>query len=130
LCVYKVMSPLLIATIIIVGCLIIGAVGVGIYIAVFRSKPENTGRNYDGSTVALIMVTSLLVGLLIAGSYILWTGKECPECEWGANDVEALKNAQVSLDALRAKANKVPRGINYTTECEAGGGACGVSTRK
>ena len=123
------MSPLIIVLIIVLVCLIIGAIGVGVYIAVFRSKPENKGKDYDPAMIWLIMLIAFFVGLLIAAGYFLWTGRECEECEWGAKDIQALRGAQSTIDILREKANKVPRGLDYTTECEAGGDACGVRTR-
>jgi hypothetical protein len=76
----------------------------------------------------MIMVTSFLIGLLLVAVYFLWSGRECPECSWGARDVAALKGAQTTFDGLQQKVNTVPRNLSYTTSCDAdpSGGACGV----
>jgi hypothetical protein len=125
------MTPVLISVIIILACLVLGAIGVGIYIAVFRSKPENKGKDFSSATVWLIMVTSLLLGILLVVSYFLYTGRECPECNWGSRDVEALKGAQTTFDVLQRKVDVIPRNMSYTTSCDAdpSGGACGVKVK-
>ena len=59
-------------------------------------------------------------------------GRECQECYWGSQDVAELKGAQLAIDTLRSKSDKIPRGMNYITDCAADstGAKCGVSTRK
>lgn len=124
------MSPILISTIIILVCLILGGIGVGVYVAVFKNRPENKGQSPSTATIVLIMSTSFLLGLLIVAGYFMIKGTGS-DCEWGTKDIEELTKAQITFDSLRQKANKVPRGINYSTSCEADatGGACGVKTR-
>ena len=122
------MSPIVISLIVIFSCLALGAISVGIYVAIFNSKPENKGKTVDPSTIWLIMVIAFLGGLLAVAGYLLWTGRECQECSWGAQDSEALKGAQTTFDALQKKVDRIPRDMSYTTVCDSGDG-CGVRTR-
>jgi len=124
-------SALGISTIIVVVCLILGAIAAGIYIAVFKSKPENQGKSFDPAVVVLIMVMSLLLGLLIVALYYLITGRECPECMWGAEDAAELKKAEDVFDTLQTKANRIPRNLNYSAACDGdpSGGTCGIKTK-
>lgn len=113
----------------------LGAIGVGIYIANFRSKPENRNRNFSVATVSLIMVTSMLVGLLAFGVYYgltyenVMTCEEvqakysncnpvCPTCIWGPKDVHDLRKAEGTVHNLQRKARGIPRNLKIKAQCD------------
>jgi hypothetical protein len=142
------MSKVLIFIIILLVSLSLGAIGVGIYIANFRSKPQNKNRDFSVATVTLIMVTSLLMGLLIFAIYYGLTyepeqvkatcnlqdseGKPCcPTCGWGPDDIKALVAAEQTFDTLQNKVNVIPRDMSYRAKCDSdpSGAACGIKTR-
>lgn len=117
----------------------LGAIGVGIYVANFRSKPENKYKNFSVATVSLIMITSFLTGLLICGIIYAVTleappcpEKECPTCPtctWGPAQAKQLADAQQAFRQLEQVVETVPRNLRYSTNCDADptGTACGVS---
>lgn len=121
-----IMGPVAISLIIVSICLVLGAIGVGIYVAVYKSKPENKGKSADTSTIVLIMTISLLLGLLITATYMAVRDAGCQECIWGPKDVEALKFARSSVSNLSKKANSVPKGLATTAICDAEGDGCGL----
>lgn len=125
------LSPIAISSIIVIVSLILGAIVSGIYVIAFKNKPENAGKSFDPAVVVLIMILSLLTGLLIVSVYYLVTGKECPECDWGVKDAQALRQAEGTFDALQQKADRIPRDLSYSASCDAdpSGGACGIKTR-
>ncbi len=132
--------------------LALGAIGVGIYIANFRSKVENKNKNFSVATVSLIMVASLLVGLLGFAIYYGITYKPtpvkvscvaqdsdgkpcCPTCGWGPDDTKAFTKAQNTVAELSEKVNQIPRHIRLGADCDAvsptcpSGGCCGIDKK-
>lgn len=125
------LSPIVISSIIVIVALILGAIIAGIYMVTFKNKPENAGKSFDPAIVVMIMILALLSGLLIVSVYYLVTGKECPECDWGVRDAQALRQAESTFDTLQQKADRIPRDLSYSASCDAdpSGGACGIKTR-
>jgi len=135
-------------------CLSLGAIGVGIYVTNFRSKPENKNKSFSVATVSLIMVSSFLVGLLVFGIYYGLTYDHeltceqvqgryskcnpkcptCPACIWGPEDQKALARADNTVKGLQAKAVGIPRNLRFRAQCDddkcarEGKSCCGVDT--
>lgn len=146
------MNKILIFMIIMLVCLSLGAIGVGIYVTNFRSKPENKNKSFSVATVSLIMISSLLVGLLAFGIYYGLTYDHeltceqvqgryskcnpkcptCPTCIWGPEDQKALARAEHTVKGLQAKAVGIPRNLRFRAQCDddkcarEGKSCCGV----
>lgn len=143
------MNKVLIFAIIMLVFLSLGAIGVGIYVANFRKNPDNRNKKVSAATIALIMITSALTGLLVFGVYYLMTHEKeltcgevqaryskcnpaCPTCIWGPDDVAALQKAEGTVKGLQSKAKGIPRNMKFQAQCDddlcsrEGRSCCGV----
>jgi len=105
-------------------CILLGGIGIGIYVWNFNSKPENKNKKYSITAIVLIMITAILTGMFICA--IIYLIKEQETCEWGKEDIAALKRAQTIIDLANEKVKRIPRDMAYVTHCEAGEEGCGV----